>query len=194
MNVGGASINIAGIAGFGAGTYPLITAGSPSDFSGLSNLSLASTSLGLFQLSLDKTFTNPSFPNSVVLKVTGTATPAMAYWKGGVAGGPSSWSGFTGSTTNWRTTAAGTTDTGQFPGGNTDVIFSVTGGGTNLNTTLGQDFGINSLHFTADANNAHSVTISGANSLTIGTGGLTIDAGSGTHTISLTGSPDPRES
>ena len=108
--------------------------------------------------------------------------PATAYWKGSLSG---SWStGGGGSASNWATDASGGTDTLQTPGTSTNVYFSVTGGGSNLNTTLGADFSINSLNFTAAADASHQVTIGGTNTLTIGSGGVTVANGAGTQTIS----------
>jgi autotransporter-associated beta strand protein len=116
------------------------------------------------------------------LTITGGPTPiATGYWKGSASG---AWNA-TG-TTNWATDAAGTAAL-IFPSANTDVYFSVTGGGGNLNTTLGENFAIRSLTFTDEANAAHAVTIGGTHTLSIGFGGLTVYAGSGAHTISTTG-------
>ncbi|HKD37047.1 MAG TPA: hypothetical protein VKB78_09610, partial [Pirellulales bacterium] len=81
--------------------------------------------------------------------------------------------------TNWTIDSAGTTDTHIAPGASTDVIF-IGGGAANLNTSLGADFSIKGLTFTSSATSP--VTI-GGNTLTIGTDGLSVQAGSAAHTI-----------
>ncbi len=77
-----------------------------------------------------------------------------------------------------------TTDARVLPSANTDVYFNGGGvGGSNGGaTTLGANFSIRSVNFAAGATN--SVTIGGNNTLTLGVGGITVQAGTGAHTIS----------
>src|SRR4029077_13572221 len=128
----------------------------------------------------------------VTLMIANTATPGTAYWTGGVN---SSWNGISGVNSNFTTDAAGTTNTGQLPGSSTNVFFTANSA-SNLSTTLGQDFSINSLTFTGSGTSAGSpgsVTIDGNNTLTINAtnangntagNGITVQSGSGNHTIS----------
>ena len=111
----------------------------------------------------------------------GVNAPPVAYWKGSLSGaGAGVWNATgAGGSTNWATTAGGGTDTLEIPGVITDVVFSVTGGGANLDTTLGADTAIKGLTFSADADASHQVTIGGPNTLSIGVNGLTVAAGSG---------------
>jgi autotransporter-associated beta strand protein len=119
------------------------------------------------------------------------APPATAYWSGAQSG-PAGlvWSTELGSTanpsTNWSATDGGA-DINAIPsGGVTNVIFGATGNSAGpLSTTLGADFSINSLTFISTRTN--SVVISGANSLTILSAGITVQPGSGAHTINATG-------
>jgi hypothetical protein len=75
---------------------------------------------------------------------------------------------------------AGNVDTAQFPGGNSDVVFSSAATTGNRNTTLGANIGIKGLTF-ADAN---AVIIGGINTLSIGANGITSSSGfSALHTI-----------
>jgi autotransporter-associated beta strand protein len=114
-------------------------------------------------------------PKLVVQYATPEAGPLSAYWKGANS---TSWTGG-----NWATDASGGTATSASPASATNVYFSVTGGGSNVSTTLDADFTIKSLNFTAAADAAHAVTI-GGNALTIrGSSGITVDNGSGSHTI-----------
>jgi fibronectin-binding autotransporter adhesin len=167
-------INFATLAGFGPGTYTLLTFGS-GDASGLGNFAVGTHPNG-FQFALGNSST------SEFVTVTGNATPPVAYWTGAQ---DANWNTITaGSKTNFSNDAQGLADTGQVPGSITDVKF-IAANGQNLNTTLGADFIIKGLEFNAAA--AQSVTIGGANSLTIGADGLTVDAGSGAHTINATG-------
>ena len=88
--------------------------------------------------------------------------------------------------TNWSATDGGA-DLHAIPGGGvTNVIFGATGNSAGpLSTTLGADFSINSLTFTSARTN--SVIIGGANTLTLLSGGITVQSGSGAHTIDTTG-------
>lgn len=167
-------INFAALAGFGSGTYTLLTFAA-GDASGLSNFTVGTHPSG-FQFALGNNAT------SEFLTVSGNATPPVAYWTGAQ---DSNWNTITASsTTNWSSNPAGTTDTGQIPGSVTDVKF-IAANGQNLTTNLGADFIIKGLEFNSAA--AQSVTIGGANTLTIGADGLVVDSGSGAHTISATG-------
>jgi autotransporter-associated beta strand protein len=126
------------------------------------------------------------------LSVTYVAgSPVTAFWSGAQSGAAGLvWSTELGSSgspgTNWSATDGGA-DLHEIPGGGiTNVIFGATGNGSgNLSTTLGADFSINSLTFTSARTN--SVIIGGANSLTILSGGITVQPGSGAHTIDATG-------
>ena len=104
--------------------------------------------------------------------------PPSSYWKGGL---DAAWNKVIGVNTNWATDSGGLTDKGSIPGATTDVHFYATGA-ANLATTLGQNFTINSL--TMDGGTATSaVSIAAGNTLTINTGGITINSGAGTLTL-----------
>ncbi len=126
------------------------------------------------------------------LTVTYTAAPpATAYWSGAQSGAAGLvWSTELGSSsspgTNWSATDGGA-DLHAIPGGRvTNVIFGSTGNSAGtLSTTLGADFSINSLTFTSARTN--SVIVGGANTLTLLSGGITVQSGSGAHTINVTG-------
>ncbi|MGB8355590.1 MAG: autotransporter-associated beta strand repeat-containing protein, partial [Chthoniobacteraceae bacterium] len=145
--------------------------------------------------------TAPAGTTSTTFAVSGTmitvtfnmaaTTPAVAYWQGVLgASGTGAWNTVTSGSTNFTTDAAGTINTQVIPGAVTNVKFTANSG-SNVNTTLGQDFTINSLEFTGSASSP--VTIGGTNTLTInatGTNGntpgngITVDAGSAAHLIS----------
>jgi autotransporter-associated beta strand protein len=111
--------------------------------------------------------------------ITFTTGESTVYWKGGQGSG--------GQTSTWTTDLLGQTNfsdingvnKGTLPGLATEVIFQATGA-TNLSTTLGRDFSIRKLTFASTA--TAPVSISG-NTLTIGAGGIEVQAGSGSHTI-----------
>ena len=173
VNTGGGTINITGIPGFGAGTFQLLTYdnGAVTGTGGLAAITLGTTPGGLFTYALSKLSTE------IDLVVSGNPTPSIAYWKGGQA--TNNWNAFSGSTTNWSPNPDGSGDTSQLPGGSTDVHFSATSFGTGpLTTTLGQDFGVNSLNFDSGS----SVIINGSNKLLINNG-INVST-SGTVTIS----------
>ncbi len=121
-------------------------------------------------------------PSTLVSGSISIPTPT-AYWSGAIDG---NWttdlfnSNHTGAT-NWAIDSAGATDTHIAPSATTDVFFTATSGAGNLNTTLGADFSIKGLTFTSTATSP--VTIGGANTLTIGADGLTVQSGSAAPTI-----------
>ena len=90
-----------------------------------------------------------------------------------------------GADANWGTSSNWTWDSGSgLPGSTDDVVF-YGGSATTFATTLGADFAIHSLSFGAVANNV-SIGAAGAETLTLGTGGINVSAGSTAtqHTIS----------
>ncbi len=96
------------------------------------------------------------------------ASAANFYWTGD---NNASWNTTTGPAgTNWSSSPDFNNGTVGLPGVADDVFFNLFGAG-NLSTTLGQAFSIKSLTFTPDDTNP--VTIGGADTLTVGTGGLT---------------------
>src|SRR5205823_1954561 len=84
---------------------------------------------------------------------------------------------------NWTTDAGGTVNPGGLPTSITDVTFAASSPGT-LATTLGADFTVNSLTFSASVG---TVSIGGSNTLTISNStGITVNTGAAV-TISATG-------
>ncbi len=119
-----------------------------------------------------------SLANSGTAEQLTVAGASTDYWRGNLS---TSWAAGAGtSTTNWSADPTGASNA-TIPTASTNVIFTVQGGGQNLNTVLGQDFSIASLTFTSDAN--QPVTIGGTNTLTVSGGGITVNASSGSHTI-----------
>lgn len=112
-----------------------------------------------------------------MIALSGTAQAAEMWWSGVT---DSSWDGL-----NWSATAAA--GAGVALGANDDAVFSVNGGGINLNTNLGTITSISSLR----VNEINPVTINGGlTPLTItGTGtivplsGINIESGAGLTTI-----------
>ena len=82
---------------------------------------------------------------------------------------------------NWSIVIGGGTDPGAVPGSSDDVIFNSSATiATNL-VTLGGNQAARSLMFNANATGTISLA---NNTLTLGTGGIVVDAASGDHTIS----------
>lgn len=170
---GVATINLVNIAGYGAGSYQLITGATGIS---ASNFELAAASLAGFNLSLSVTG-----GNTLTLNVFTSTSPAVAYWKGDVSG---VWSALSGGNSNFTSDAAGTTDPGQALDGTSAVIFSATGAANESSTTLGADISIKSLTI----NSASAVGIGGANVLTIvDPAGITINSGAGALALSVQG-------
>ncbi len=166
---GSTAINLANLGGVVPGTYTLITG---SGFSGAGSIALGTTPAGFYTWTPNQTAT------AYQVSVAGAATPPVAYWAGNVS---SVWADASAApTSNWRTAATGGADTNQLPGSTSDVFFA-TNTPANLTNTLGGSLTIRSLTVTGATTGA--VTINGAETLGIGAGGITKEAGSGALTI-----------
>lgn len=181
-----AGINSIDVTAFGGflfnGTYDLITtsafnsAGGSFQFLDGNPTKMVTLGATTYTLSLETTAT----AQRVV--VSGGFDPlATAYWTGVTSG---TWNAL--APTNWATDVGGTAAV-VYPSSVSNVVFSATGGGANLSTTLGENFSIQSLTFSSTADAAHAVTIGGTHSLRIGAGGITVASGSGAHTITTSG-------
>jgi autotransporter-associated beta strand protein len=157
-------------------TFNLITAASGIGTSQFTLGTTKVTSGGVtYGLSLSGSGTNET------LTVTGAIIGSF-YWTGN---GGATWGSTSAGSTNWATSISGTPDANAQPNSTTDVYFTANGVTSNLTNTLGADFTINSLNFTAGAG---AVTIGGTNTLTIdgtvdGTSGITVAGGSTAQTI-----------
>ena len=100
-------------------------------------------------------------------------TTGQAFYTGAAGG---TWVTTTGGTTNWAQNFQRTT-AGAVPAAGTDVYFNGVGG----QVTLGTDVAARGVNFTAGA--TAPVSITGANTLTLGPGGITVQAGTAAHTI-----------
>ena len=102
----------------------------------------------------------------------------LAFWTGGQ---DSQWSTVvSGSLTNFAQNFQRSVPRQTAPDAATDVYFN--DNTATLPTTLGQDLPVRGVNFTAGATGP--VTVGGGNTLTINAGGITVQAGSGTHTVS----------
>jgi fibronectin-binding autotransporter adhesin len=177
-NTGGAYIQLNSIGTLANGTYPLIT------FSGAAPTGITfpngTNTINGFGPSGAGTVTLSTSTGVVQITVTNVpATPATAYWTGGT-----NWTDLSGANTNFTSDAGGTTNTQSFPGGNTDVFFTANTAST-TSSALGANFVIKSLTITGTGTSATApVSITDSNfQLGIDTGGITLNAGSGTTTI-----------
>ena len=163
VNAGGVSIGLNPLSGtvLAAGTYPLITYAS--------DILTGTYTLGYPASYAGNNYALVHTATAENLVVTTVPVPAVAFWNGAQG---TQWNSFAPATnvSNWATTAAGTANANQIPGAISDVFFSVASGATNLANTLGANFSVKSLTFTAGS---ASATLGGANTLTIGTGGIT---------------------
>jgi autotransporter-associated beta strand protein len=177
VNAGGAVVNLTQLAGMTLmpGTYQLVTYSSDT-LTGAYSQGTGFTG-GPFNMSLQHTATSEN------LVVTANTVNAL-YWKGDQS---SVWNTFNGTTgaSNWYTDNTASTNSFAIPTSSTNVFFTVDSGATNLTTTLGADTTIASLTFTGTGTTAatNSVFINGPNTLTIGSGGINVQSGSGAHTI-----------
>ncbi|MGA2030663.1 MAG: autotransporter-associated beta strand repeat-containing protein [Thermoguttaceae bacterium] len=108
-----------------------------------------------------------------------SAMASIYYWTGD--GAVANWNSTAGGT-NWSTNSSSVSDPGNSPGSGDSVYFVFSPEQNASATILGQDFSIIGLTFNAAASTP--VGIGGANTLTVGTGGITALAGGASQTIS----------
>ena len=138
------------------GSYTLATFNSTT----LGNFSLSSTLADVTSLNVGRqlyTINDGSTAGTLVLTVTGVSTPEVAYWNGAVS---TVWNDLSNSNqTNFSTNLAGTTDAGNIPGADTDVILdsSLQTGTATVTMTLGGDTTINSLNVNGNGTNTIGV-------------------------------------
>ncbi len=171
---GNSLLNVNAVTALSAGLYTLINGYSGT--ADVSNITLGSIT-GDASKSLALLVNNAGSLQVFVA----AATPTTAYWSG-AANANWNYLDINNAATNWRTSATSGLDTNALPGAVTDVFFySTTPAAGNLSTTLGQNFLINSLTFTADSTSAVSII---GNSLTLnGTSGITMNSAAGAVTI-----------
>jgi fibronectin-binding autotransporter adhesin len=157
------------------GAYNLITGGAGSALA-TNPFALSTTKVYFagtpFTLSLANTAT------AVDLNVAAFTGLDTAYWKGDLSG---LWNDLSAGS-NWDTTQAGAIDAAAIPTAVTDVYINATGA-ANLSNTLGQDFTINSLNYTAAST---ASTVGAGNTLTLsaagaGNIGINVAAGAAAH-------------
>ena len=124
----------------------------------------------------DEGAANGAAGKTISFTLAGTAAATTSFfWSGGHSGTWNSTSpGF-----NWTVAAGSTTEVGTLPSATSDIFFTSSNPGT-ASTTLGQDFSVKSVTFSASS---APMTIGGSNTLTI-LGGLTVSGGTASHTIS----------
>jgi autotransporter-associated beta strand protein len=185
---GNIAVDVIGSSLVPGNTYTLITAAS-----GLgTGLTLSSPFVNAGGHTYAASLSSPGGTTEVLTIGSLTSTLTTAYWGSGVGGsaGTLLWDSYNSGATNWSTTQPTYTEAGVFPAFGTNVDFSVTGA-SNLNTTLGENFVIESLTFLPT--NTAATSVGGANTLTINAAGvngntvgngITLQAGAGAATIS----------
>ncbi len=108
----------------------------------------------------------------VALALVSSANAGSLFWSGDNNAFWNTTAGVNG--TNWSSSPGFNNGTITVPGAADDVFFNIPGA-INLATQLGVDFSIRSLTFTPVATNA--ISIGGGNTLTLGSGGMTDNAG-----------------
>lgn len=155
------------------GTHTLVSAP-------LGGLLGATYSLGSFLNSSDSTIGNLVVTDTAItIDVTAASPLLTAFWKGGLASGPSVWSASNGSTqSNWVATSGGA-DQALVPGALADVVFSnstVTTAPTAI--TLGSNVAVKSLTISDTTNGLGIAAVpADPSTLTIGEGGLSMATG-----------------
>ena len=119
--------------------------------------------------------------------LAGIANADNYYWTGKNAANPNLWTATTGlGGSNWSFSPDFINGTPGVPGSADDVFFYFNpppNPSSLPNILLGADFSIRSLNFTADS--TLPVTINAGNTLTLGTGGLSVFQGAAAHTINV---------
>ena len=157
---------------------------------GGSDFSLSSTAGNVLTQNVGRnTETLTVNPTNLMLTIAGAAVPNVAYFNGAVS---SVWNDVTTSATlvNFSKNKAGTTDAGNTPGANTDVILNADNattnrGTTNLSETLGASTTINSLNVNGNgtttlAADGSTLTINGMMDSNTDTGGGYVGNAAGT--------------
>ncbi len=177
VNAGGAILNFSQITGteIGAGTYSLVGFSTLTGAAGLQIGAVPNSPAGKVA---SLTLSNTSTELQLNVALANVSSNGKAYWTGSES---SQWNTINAGKTNFVENADGTGATNILPDASTDVYFTASSN-ANPTSTLNQNFSVRSLNFTADATTAQ--TIGGRNLLTIGSGGLTVDAASGSHTVS----------
>jgi fibronectin-binding autotransporter adhesin len=162
---GTATVYISQAAGFGAGTFTLITAAS--------GISAANFVLGTTLPGYNLSLTDDGAGTALFLNVSVSAPPA-AFWhnRSGTAWNVAA---------NWDDDQFSNNQLSTPPSNPTDVTFTAAAA-SSFNTTLGANMAIHNLIF----NTPSAVTVGGTNMLTIG-GNVVVNSGSGNHTISASG-------
>ncbi|HYF35185.1 MAG TPA: autotransporter-associated beta strand repeat-containing protein, partial [Prosthecobacter sp.] len=166
INAGGGFINAVAVSGFDVGSYTVITGASA--ITGIGFLKLGTLPSG-YQYSLGAT------ASSITLNVLNVAPAGGLYWTGAVN---NSWGGLNGSDSNWSTVPNGATDATYAPGPNNTVYFSATNASSApFQTTLDSPVSVEGLKFLASNTGAVTIAPGIAGSLTVGTGGIELQAG-----------------
>jgi fibronectin-binding autotransporter adhesin len=194
VGAGGAVINVNPLGGLVNGTYTLLSYGSQAaGAAGTGGFAFANGTQVLTLGGATLTLSNTGTAETLTVATNAGATPATAYFQGSV---DAAWNTIdpTTAVTNFTSDAAGTTNTLQLPGTTTDVHFyAANATAANLNTTLGQNFTIQTLtvdggSLTQNVGIASGGATAGTNTLTItpaaATAGISLAAGAGNLTIS----------
>ena len=174
--VNAVSFRLTGLTGFGPGVYTLLSA--------TSGLSAANYGIS----SVSSLLTGSSFilsSTDSLVQLTAAASTGDFYWKGAAN---TSWSGFSGITSNFTSDLAGSSNIFGTPGANSSVIFSANDLTiTSLSTTLDAAFNIKDLTFNSNVGTGPLSAIT----IAAGTGGsLTLTPTASTSGINLqTGAP-----
>ena len=194
LNAGGALLTVSQLTGTQLidGTYDLLTFASTSTFNGAFTFAGGVTTLAAGG---GRTFSLHRTTTAEHLQVVTVLNAANAYWSGTY---DSSWSTLGGGIdTNWVNAPTAGIDPHQIPVADTNVYLTANSAAHFTTTTLDADFTINSLNFTgtgssgtsalvlASGSSAHTLTLQATNAHGNVTGsGLTVEGGSGAHTIS----------
>jgi hypothetical protein len=191
LTTGAITVNVEGDSAVspGTGTYTLISA--PGGGLSSTNGSTASYTLGTIYNATNFTVSGSLIVSDTAIQIgiIGTASQlANEYWNGGFSGGANVWSASDGvANSNWSTSQTGYSATSQTPGAATTVTFSDTAPATPSgegNMTLGAPvsvLGLVSNDPAALVLNFDSVN----NTLTMGTGGITLNSGAGSVTLNV---------
>ncbi len=189
---GSQTINIYGVPGASpaTGSYTLIQGGAGSALN-----SVTAPTLGLVYGNTNFTVGSPAATAAALtVSVTGQTALTTAYWRGGLSGAGQVWAastGVSGGTSNWATTAGGSSAATQVlvPGPTANVLFFAPIGGTSdaaspNTTTLGSDMSIQGLTLNDFVNNALLLNADGYG-LTLGSGGISLLGGLQNQTVTI---------
>ena len=182
----GDTVAVTGAATTTSGTVYLNLSGTPANGTTYTLLTAASGSLAnaAYVVNGATNYTYTLTVTAGAVTITTTTTPALTseFWLGGLSGSPGSWATSNGTASNWASAQSGA-PTPQTPGSTTTATFSATGASNQGSIILGANTSVAGIV----VNDTTPIVLNddGLSTLTLGTGGITVNNTSGNPSLTL---------